>query len=186
LFLEFSGSQAQVQEQSGVLRELAEAHGGGDFQWATRPEERSRLWTPRHYAYFACLQLRPGSRSLTTDACVPLSALAECIAETVDDIATSGLIAPVFGHVGDGNFHCLLLVDPASAEEAALAESLSERIVRRAIRHDGTCTGEHGVGLHKMRYLEEEHGEAAVAVMRRIKQALDPLDILNPGKVVQV
>jgi len=186
LFLEFSGSEAQVQEQSGVLRELAEAHGGGDFQWATRPEERSRLWTPRHYAYFACLQLRPGSRSLTTDACVPLSALAECIAETVDDIATSGLIAPVFGHVGDGNFHCLLLVDPASAEEAALAESLSERIVRRAIRHDGTCTGEHGVGLHKMRYLEEEHGEAAVAVMRRIKQALDPLDILNPGKVVQV
>jgi D-lactate dehydrogenase (cytochrome) len=186
LFLEFSGSDAQVAEQGAVLRELAEAHGGGDFQWATRPEERSRLWTPRHHAYFACLQLRPGSRSITTDACVPLSALAECISETVADIAESGLVAPVFGHVGDGNFHCLLLVDPDSPSELALAEAVSERLVRRAIRFDGTCTGEHGVGLHKMRYLEEEHGAAAVEVMRRIKQALDPLDILNPGKVVQV
>ena len=186
LFLEFSGSQAQVAEQSAVLRELAQGHGGGDFQWATRPEERSRLWTPRHHAYFACLQLRPGSRSCTTDACVPISAMADCIAETVDDLKDSGLMAPVFGHVGDGNFHCLLLVDPDNPQEVATAEAISERLVRRAIRHDGTCTGEHGVGLHKMRYLEEEHGAEAVEVMRKIKQALDPLDILNPGKVVAV
>ena len=123
---------------------------------------------------------------ITSDQLQPLSALADCIAETVDDITASGLLAPVFGHVGDGNFHCLLLVDPQAPGELALAEQLSERIVRRAIRHDGTCTGEHGVGLHKMRYLEEEHGEAAVRVMRRIKQALDPLDILNPGKAVRV
>ena len=186
LFLEFSGSQAQVAEQSAVLRELAQGHGGGDFQWSTRPEERSRLWTPRHHAYFACLQLRPGSRSCTTDACVPISAMADCITETMDDIKDSGLMAPVFGHVGDGNFHCLLLVDPNNPQEVATAEAISERLVRRALRHDGTCTGEHGVGLHKMRYLEEEHGAEAVAVMRRIKQALDPLDILNPGKVVAV
>jgi D-lactate dehydrogenase (cytochrome) len=186
LFLEFSGSAAQVKEQGDVLQALAQEHGGGDFEWATRPEERNRLWTPRHHAYFACLQLRPGSRSCTTDACVPLSALAECIDETVADIATTGLMAPVFGHVGDGNFHCLLLVDPDNAQEVATAEAVSERLVRRAIRFDGTCTGEHGVGLHKIPYLEEEHGAAAVEVMRRIKQALDPLDILNPGKVVAV
>jgi len=186
LFLEFSGSQAQVAEQSAVLRELAQGHGGGDFQWATRPEERTRLWTPRHHAYFACLQLRPGSRSCTTDACVPISAMADCIAETVDDLKDSGLMAPVFGHVGDGNFHCLLLVDPDNPQEVATAEAVSERLVRRAIRHDGTCTGEHGVGLHKMRFLEEEHGAEAVEVMRKIKRALDPLDILNPGKVVAV
>ena len=184
LFLEFAGSEAQVAEQSETMRTIAEDNGGGEFQWATRPEERSRLWTPRHHAYFACLQLKPGSRSCTTDACVPISALADCIAETVADIEQSGLLAPVFGHVGDGNFHCLLLVNPEDPREVALAEQLSERIVHRAIRFDGTCTGEHGVGLHKMDYLEEEHGEAALDVMRRVKQALDPLDILNPGKVV--
>jgi D-lactate dehydrogenase (cytochrome) len=183
LFLEFCGSQAQVAEQGEVLRTLAAEHGGGELAWATRPEERTRLWTPRHHAYFACLQLRPGSRSFTTDACVPLSALAECIAETVADIEASGLIAPVFGHVGDGNFHCLLLVDPADAKEVAIAQALSERLVHRAIGFDGTCTGEHGIGMGKTRYLEEEHGAPAVAVMRRIKQALDPLGILNPGKV---
>ena len=186
LFLEFSGSAAQVEEQSSVLRELASEHGGGDFQWATRPEERSRLWTPRHHAYFACLQLRPGSRSFTTDACVPISALADCLQETVEDIAASGLTAPVFGHVGDGNFHCLLLVNPDDAAERAIAEDLSHRLIRRAIRYDGTCTGEHGVGLHKIDYLEEEHGEATVEVMRRVKRALDPHNILNPGKVVRL
>jgi D-lactate dehydrogenase (cytochrome) len=186
LFLEFSGSEAQVAEQSVVLHELAEAHGGGAFHWATRPEERSRLWTPRHHAYFACLQLRPGSRSCTTDACVPISAMADCIAETVEDLERSGLVAPVFGHIGDGNFHCLLLVDPDNPAEMAAAEAISERLVRRALRHDGTCTGEHGVGLHKMRYLEDEHGAEAVEVMRKIKRALDPLDILNPGKVVSM
>lgn len=184
LFLEFSGSKAQVQEQGEALQALAEEQGGGDFQWATRPEERNRLWTPRHHAYFACIQLRPGSRSFTTDACVPISSLAECITETIADIEASGLLAPVFGHVGDGNFHCLLLVDPAQGDEVQAAEELSHRLMRRAIRFEGTCTGEHGVGLHKVPYLEEEHGAATVEVMRRIKRALDPHNILNPGKVV--
>src|SRR6478735_972045 len=186
LFLEFGGSEAQVREQGAALQAIAEDCGGGAFQWALRPEERNRLWTPRHHAYFAALQLRPGSRSFTTDACVPISALAACLAETVDDIATSGLIAPVFGHVGDGNFHCLLLVDPRNAGEVKTAEELSERLMRRALRYDGTCTGEHGVGLRKIDYLEEEHGPAAVEVMRRIKRALDPHNILNPGKVVRL
>ncbi|MCG2592435.1 FAD-binding protein [Ramlibacter sp. XY19] len=186
LFLEFGGSEAQVREQGAALQAIAQDCGGGEFQWALRPEERSRLWTPRHHAYFAALQLRPGSRSFTTDACVPISQLAACLAETVDDIATSGLVAPVFGHVGDGNFHCLLLVDPRNAEEVRIAEELSERLMRRALRYDGTCTGEHGVGLHKIPYLEEEHGATAVEVMRRIKRALDPHNILNPGKVVRL
>jgi D-lactate dehydrogenase (cytochrome) len=184
LFLEFCGSQNQVMEQGQVLQDLALEHGGGDFQWATRPEERTRLWTPRHHAYFAALQLRPGSRSLTTDACVPISRLAQCLEETLADIRASGLMAPVFGHVGDGHFHCLLLLDPASREEAAAAEGVSQRLARRAVAHDGTCSGEHGVGLHKMAYLEEELGAGAVEVMRRIKLALDPRNILNPGKVV--
>jgi D-lactate dehydrogenase (cytochrome) len=183
LFLEFGGSQAQVDEQAAVVREIASAHGGGRFEWATRQEERSRLWTPRHHAYFASLQLRAGSRSLTTDACVPLSALAACIEETLADLREHGLLAPVFGHVGDGNFHCLVLVDPASAEEAEAAEQFSRRLVARALRHGGTCTGEHGVGLHKMRYLVDEHGAQAVAVMRAVKHALDPHNIFNPGKV---
>jgi D-lactate dehydrogenase (cytochrome) len=186
LFVEFSGSSAQVQEQSGTLQALAEEHGGGDFQWALRPEERNKLWTPRHHAYFACLQLKPGSRSFTTDACVPISNLAQCIEETIADIRSTGLIAPVFGHVGDGNFHCLLLVNPADPNEVHAAEALSHRLMRRAIRFDGTCTGEHGVGLHKIPYLEEEHGTGTVETMRRIKRALDPRNILNPGKVVNL
>ncbi|HYF18567.1 MAG TPA: FAD-linked oxidase C-terminal domain-containing protein [Ramlibacter sp.] len=184
LFLEFGGSNAQVREQGELLQSVAQELGGGAFQWATRPEERTRLWTPRHRAYFACLQLRPGSRCLTTDACVPISRLADCIDETVRDVQASGLVAPVFGHVGDGNFHCLLLLDPRDADENARAEAVSQRLVRRAIAFDGTCTGEHGVGLHKRGYLLEEHGEAAVGLMRRIKQALDPHGILNPGKVL--
>jgi D-lactate dehydrogenase (cytochrome) len=184
LFLEFAGGRAQVDAQAAVVRELADAHGGGEFQWASLQEERSRLWTPRHHAYFASLQLRPGSRSMTTDACVPLSALAGCVEETLEDIRSHGLLAPVFGHVGDGNFHCLVLVDPDSAEENAAAEAFSHRLVQRSLRHGGTSTGEHGVGLHKMRYLVEEHGIHAVALMRSIKHALDPHNILNPGKVV--
>lgn len=186
LFLEFCGSTAQVGEQAEVVAAITAEHGGGAFEWATRPEERSRLWTPRHHAYFAALQLKPGSRSFTTDACVPISRLADCLAETVADIESTGLPAPVFGHVGDGNFHCLLLVDPSRPDEVATAEALSQRLMRRAIAHDGTCSGEHGVGLHKMNYLEEEHGPAAVHLMRRIKQALDPHNILNPGKVVHI
>ncbi|MEP6791925.1 MAG: FAD-linked oxidase C-terminal domain-containing protein, partial [Ramlibacter sp.] len=162
LFLEFCGSAATVNEQADVVAAIAASHGGGDFQWALRPEERNRLWTPRHHAYFASLQLKPGCRSFTTDACVPMSALAQCLAETVADIEASGLPAPVFGHVGDGNFHCLLLVDPSKPQEVATAEALSQRLMRRAISHDGTCSGEHGVGLHKMAYLEEELGADTV------------------------
>ena len=186
LFLEFSGSAAQVNEQADVVESIIGEHGGGSFQWAVRPEERTRLWTPRHHAYFAALQLRPGCKSFTTDACVPLSRLADCLVETVADIEASGLLAPVFGHVGDGNFHCLLLVDPHNPEEHTAAEALSQRLVHRALSYEGTCSGEHGVGLHKKHYLEEEHGMAAVALMRRIKRALDPLNILNPGKVVDL
>jgi D-lactate dehydrogenase (cytochrome) len=186
LFLEFVGSATQVQEQSQLMQQLAQEHGGGDFQWAMRPEERNRLWTPRHHAYFAALQLRPGCRSVTTDACVPLSRLAQCITETVADIESQGIIAPVFGHVGDGNFHCLMLIDPNSASAVRAAEQLSHRLIQRAIAMDGTCTGEHGVGLHKMAYLDEEHGADAVQVMREIKRALDPRNILNPGKLVSM
>lgn len=185
LFLEFCGSAAQVAEQGRLLQDLAQGHGGGAFEWSTRPEERTRLWTPRHHAYFAALQLRPGSRSYTTDACVPLTRLADCLLETVADIATTGLLAPVFGHVGDGHFHCLLLVDPANAAEVAAAEALSDRLALRAAEADGTCSGEHGVGLHKIGYLEQELGPGALGVMRRIKQALDPHGILNPGKVLK-
>jgi D-lactate dehydrogenase (cytochrome) len=184
LFLEFGGSQAQIDEQAAVVREIAASHDGGAFQWASGQEERSRLWTPRHQAYFASLQLRAGSRSMTTDACVPLSALASCVEETLEDIRAHGLLAPVFGHVGDGNFHCLVLVDPDAPNEVEAAEAFSHRLVQRALAHGGTSTGEHGVGLHKMQYLTLEHGAHAVALMRSIKQALDPHNIFNPGKVV--
>ena len=184
LFLEFGASRAQIDEQADIVREIVASHGGSAFQWAKLQEERSRLWTPRHHAYFACLQLKPGSRSLTTDACVPLSSLAQCIDETQADIDAHGLLAPVFGHVGDGNFHCLVLVDPNSKQENAAAEAFSHRLVQRALRHGGTSTGEHGVGLHKMPYLVEEHGMHTVALMRAIKQALDPHDIFNPGKII--
>jgi len=186
LFLEFSGSPHQMQEQRDALQALAQDAGGGEFQWAVLPEERTRLWTPRHHAYFACLQLRPGCRSYTTDACVPIASLSDCIAQTLDDVAASGMIAPVFGHVGDGNFHCLLLVDPANPDEVEKAAQIGARLVRRAIAMDGTCTGEHGVGMGKIGYLEEELGTAAVDVMRGIKHALDPRGILNPGKVLHM
>ncbi|KQP22945.1 FAD-binding oxidoreductase [Pseudorhodoferax sp. Leaf267] len=184
LFLEFGGAAGEAAAQAEQMQQIVRDCGGGDFKMATREEERSALWTPRHHAYFAVLQLRPGSRSLTTDACVPVSRLAECIEETRADLEASGLVAPIFGHVGDGNFHCLILVDPANEAEREVAEALSQRLTRRAMAHGGTCTGEHGVGLHKIGYLAEEHGEAAVDIMRRVKQALDPKNILNPGKVV--
>jgi D-lactate dehydrogenase (cytochrome) len=184
LFLEFVGSQAQIDAQTEILRELAINHGGDKFQWAVRPEERSRLWTPRHLAYFACLQLRAGSRSLSTDACVPLSALATCIEETQADVAEHGLLVPVFGHVGDGNFHCMVLFDADSPVELEAAEAFGHRLVERALKLGGTCTGEHGVGLHKTRYLVQEHGEAGTELMRALKNAFDPHNILNPGKVI--
>jgi len=184
LFFEFHGSAHGVEEQAQTVQEIAAGHGGENFEWATRPEDRTRLWQARHDAYYACLRLRPGSRSLTTDVCVPISRLAECIAETLEDVRSSGLIAPLVGHVGDGNFHLLVLTDPANSDEVDHAQALSQRLVMRALRMEGTCTGEHGVGLGKQKYLAAEHGEAALDIMRAIKQALDPENLLNPGKVL--
>jgi D-lactate dehydrogenase (cytochrome) len=184
LLFEFHGSASSVQEQAEAVQEIAREHGGRDFQWAATPEERTRLWTARHNAYFACLQLKPGCRSCTTDVCVPISRLAECIEATLQDLAGSPLPAPILGHVGDGNFHCAILANPNDPAELAEAERLNQRVVSRALAMDGTCTGEHGVGLHKMGFLLEEHGEDALDLMRRLKRAYDPLNILNPGKVV--
>jgi D-lactate dehydrogenase (cytochrome) len=186
LFLEFHGTAAGVAEQSRRFGEIAEELGGGPFDWATRTEDRSKLWQARHDAYWAARALRPGAQAIATDVCVPISRLADCVTETQRDVADSRLLAPILGHVGDGNFHLSLLVDLADADEVARAKALLERLVARALAMDGTCTGEHGVGQGKMKYLKAEHGEPALAVMRAIKKALDPRDILNPGKIVSV
>ena len=183
LLMEFHGSPASVAEQAATVQDIARDHGGEDFEWARTPEDRTRLWTARHKAYFAALQMRPGCRSLSTDTCVPISCLAESINESVAEAEAAGLPYWVVGHVGDGNFHLSYLLDPDSAEEAATAERLSELMVQRAIRLGGTCTGEHGIGLHKIGYLVDEAGAGAVAVMRAIKQAIDPKNIMNPGKI---
>ncbi len=167
MLFEFHGSPTGVKEQAEMVEAIAKEHGGQDFKWATRPEDRSRLWEARHNAYFACLNLKPGSRSFTTDVCVPISRLAECITETVKDTEASFLPAPILGHVGDGNFHCAILADPAKPQELEEAERLNQRIVSRALAADGTCTGEHGVGLHKMDFLVEEHGADAIDLMAR-------------------
>lgn len=182
LFFEFHGSQAHVAEQAETAQALAGELGGQGFAWATSPEERSRLWQARDNTLYAGLALRPGARALITDVCVPISRLAECLAATAADIAESGLVAPVVGHVGDGNFHLLVLIDPDSAAEIAHAKAFNERLVRRALALDGTCTGEHGIGLGKIDFLALELGEA-VDAMRLVKQALDPLGIMNPGKI---
>ena len=185
LFFEFHGSEHGVQEQAETVQAIAAEHQGQGFEWATRPEDRSRLWNARHNAYFAFLQLKPGCRAVTTDVCVPISRLAECVVETERDLLASALQlpAPIVGHVGDGNFHVALLIDPNKPEELEEAERINQRIVARAIAMDGTCTGEHGVGLHKMDFLIAEHGHDAIDLMRSIKQALDPKHILNPGKI---
>jgi D-lactate dehydrogenase (cytochrome) len=183
LFFEFHGSPAGVEEQARAVQDLAAEHGGMDFAWATRPEDRSRLWQARHDAYFACLALRPGSRSVTTDVCVPISRLAECISETARRVAESGLTAPLLGHAGDGNFHLAVLVNPEDPQEVARALDLNAAIVALALKLDGTCSGEHGVGLGKRKYLAAEHGEA-LNVMHLLKQALDPQNLLNPGKLL--
>jgi len=184
LFLEFHGSEASVAEQSARFGEIAAEFGGGPFSWATRPEERSRLWDARHNAALATLALRPGASIVATDVCVPISRLAECVTATQADVEASRLLAPIVGHVGDGNFHLALLIDMNDADEVKRAEGLCERLVERSLAMDGTCTGEHGVGQGKMKYLLAEHGAAALAVMAAIKRALDPQDILNPGKIV--
>jgi D-lactate dehydrogenase (cytochrome) len=184
LFLEFHGSDASVAEQSKRFGEIAGELGGGPFDWAIKVEDRSRLWQARHDAYWAGRSLRPGAQAIPTDVCVPISRLAECVAATQADIAENHLVAPIIGHVGDGNFHLTLLVDLADADETKRAQALCERLVERAIAMDGTCTGEHGVGQGKMKYLAAELGEPALLAMRAIKQALDPQGIMNPGKIV--
>ena len=184
LLLEFHGSEAGVAEQAERFGEIAQELGGGPFEWATRAEDRTRLCQARHDAYWAQCALRPGSKALASDVCVPISRLAECVTETQRDIAASQLIGPIVGHVGDGNFHVGILVDLDDKAEVARVESFLERLVERALAMDGTCTGEHGVGQGKMKYLLAERGEAALDSMRAIKHALDPLDIMNPGKIV--
>ncbi|NYG32130.1 FAD-binding protein [Sphaerotilus montanus] len=183
LLMEFHGTAASVAEQAQTVQEIAADHGGESFEWASTPEERTRLWTARHHAYFAAIQSRPGCRAMSTDACVPISRLAELIAESVADVDASGLPYFLVGHVGDGNFHFGYLIDPAQPAERELAEALNHRLVERTLRMEGTCSGEHGVGLHKMGFLLDEAGPAAVGLMREIKRALDPKNILNPGKV---
>ena len=183
LFLEFHGTERGVAEQSERFGEIAADHGGGPFEWAARAEDRTRLWQARHDAYWACIALRPGAKAFATDVCVPLSRLAECVTETQRDIAENGLLSPIVGHVGDGNFHCSVLIDMDNPAEVAAAKGFSERLVERALAMEGTCTGEHGVGQGKMKYLPAEHGEA-LTVMRALKGALDPDGVMNPGKLV--
>lgn len=182
LFLEFHGSAAAVAEQAEAVGAIAAEEGGSSFRWASRPEERNRLWQARHDAYYAALALRPGAKGWATDVCVPISRLAECIEETRRDLKDAKVVAPMVGHVGDGNFHLVLLVDPEDADEIARAKAVNARLVRRALAMGGTCTGEHGIGMGKIESLLEEHGPA-VAVMAAIKRALDPLGIMNPGKI---
>lgn len=183
LLMEFHGSPASVREQAETVQALAADQGGQAFEWAETPEERTRLWTARHMAYFAGLQTRPGCRAITTDACVPISQLATAVVESVAEADAAGIPYFLVGHVGDGNFHMGYLIDPDSAEERARAEELNHLLVQRALRLGGTCTGEHGIGLHKMAFLPEETGTGAVDVMRTIKRALDPKNIMNPGKI---
>ena len=184
LFLEFHGTEASVAEQSKRFGEIAAEFGGGPFQWTTKQEERTKLWDARHHAAFSNVALRPGSQMIATDVCVPISRLAECVTQTQADIAESRLVAPIVGHIGDGNFHLTMLVDLDDADEIARAKALNERLVERALSMDGTCTGEHGVGQGKMKYLKAEHGAPALGAMAAIKRALDPQNIMNPGKMI--
>ena len=184
LLCEFHGTAASVAEQAQTVQSIAGEHGGLDFEWSTRQEERTRLWQARHDAYLACLQLRPGNRGVATDVCVPVSRLAECIAATNEDIAKASMPIALFGHVGDGNFHLVILVDANNKQDLDEAEALNRRVVMRALAMGGTSTGEHGVGIGKLEFLDAEHGEA-VSVMRAIKHALDPDNLFNPGKVVR-
>jgi D-lactate dehydrogenase (cytochrome) len=184
VFFEFHGTKASVVEQAEAVQAIAREHGGMDFVWATRPEERSQLWQARHDAYFACLQLRPGSRAVSTDVCVPISRLAECVHETMEDVKSYIAPVPLLGHIGDGNFHLMFLVDPAKPEETELAKAFNKRLVERALRLEGTCTGEHGVGMGKIDSMRMELGDDVLDLMRDIKKVFDPDNLMNPGKVV--
>ena len=186
LFFEFHGSPTGVKEQAETVQEIVTEQEGQDFEWATRMEDRSRLWQARHDAYYAGLGLKPGCRALTTDVCVPISRLADCVAETFADLdaEAADLQGPLVGHVGDGNFHIMLLTDPERPEDLARAKGFASRLAQRAIRMDGTCTGEHGIGIGKQPYMALEHGDVAIELMRAIKRAIDPENILNPGKIL--
>jgi len=186
LFVEFHGTEAAVAEQSQLFGAIALEFGGGPFERATQAEQRSRLWQARHDAYWAQCGLRPGTYALASDVCVPISRLAECVTATQRDIAENALVAPIVGHVGDGNFHVGIMVDRSDSDEVARVHAFLERLVERALAMDGTCTGEHGVGQGKMKYLAAEYGDPALDAMRAVKRALDPLDIMNPGKIVRL
>jgi len=185
LFMEFHGSEASVTEQSEIMKELASDMGGGDFQWSSKTEDRNKLWSARHTAFFATKALKPGFDGMSTDVCVPISKLAQAITDTAKDAADNGMFAPILGHVGDGNYHTLFLTDPNKPEELAMAQRLSHRMNTRALALGGTVTGEHGIGMGKMKYMIEEHADGW-SVMADIKRTLDPQNIMNPGKVVQV
>jgi len=185
LFFEFHGTTAGVAEQVELVKDIAAEHGADDFRWATSQEERSRLWQARHDAYYAALALRPGSKGWATDVCVPISRLAECIVETKADLAKSSIPSALAGHVGDGNFHLIFMIDPNQPEEIAEASRLNDRMVTRALEMDGTCTGEHGIGYGKMDFLFAEHGDA-VDVMASIKRSIDPDNLMNPGKIMRI
>ena len=182
LFIEFHGTEAGVAEQVELVKAIAGDLGGGEFRWSVKPEERTKLWQARHDAYYAGLSMRPGSKGWPTDVCVPISRLADCIVETRKDIEASGLLAMILGHVGDGNFHTTIVIDPDDPDELKRAEAFNDRLVDRALAMGGTCTGEHGIGFGKIAFLEREHGEA-VGLMRLIKQTLDPENRMNPGKI---
>ena len=184
LFCEFHGSTASVKEQAETVQAIAREQGGLDFEWATQQEERTRLWQARHDAYPACLRLKPGGRAMSTDVCVPISRLSECIAETNKDLANTNIPIALFGHVGDGNFHLAIMVDPNNPADLAEAERVNHNVVHRALAMGGTCTGEHGIGFGKLNFLDAEHG-GAVSVMQSIKHAMDPHNLFNRGKVVR-
>jgi D-lactate dehydrogenase (cytochrome) len=185
LFLEFHGSDAGVAEQTETFGEIASENGGQGFQWATKVEDRNRLWSARHNGYYAAKWLKPGAMGWATDVCVPISRLADCVMAAKEDLADSPLIAPIVGHVGDGNFHLSILLDPEDPAERSEAERLAHRLAERALEMDGTVSGEHGIGLGKKKYMAAEHGDAW-SIMAQIKRALDPQNILNPGKIVDL
>jgi D-lactate dehydrogenase (cytochrome) len=184
VFFEFHGTKTSVVEQAETVQAIAKENGGMDFVWATKPEERSQLWQARHDAYFACLQLKPGTRAVSTDVCVPISRLAECVSETMADVKNYINPVPLLGHIGDGNFHLMLLVDPDKPEQTELAKTFNKRLVERALKMEGTCTGEHGIGLGKMESMRMELGDDMMDLMRDIKKVFDPEGLMNPGKVV--